>query len=110
MNCGYDSVIFNPLQVNLFRKAHTLRKTETDKDYAKLIASMLSSSDAKTYLRSSYHLVELKSLTRYAYRLKEDLAVFKISLCRIVDIIFPELQNCVYSINQKSTIAFSISF
>ncbi|MDU4277466.1 MAG: IS110 family transposase [Finegoldia magna] len=106
VNCGYNPVVFNPLQVNLFRKSHTLRK-KTD---AKLIASMLSSSDAKPHLRSSYHLVELKSLTRYRSRLKEQLAIFKISLCRIVDIIFPELQNCVYSINQKSTLAFSVSF
>lgn len=110
VNCGYDPVVFNPLQVNLFRKALTLRKTKTDKTDAKLIASMLSSSDAKPHLRSSYHLVELKSLTRYRSRLKEQLATFKISLCRIVDIIFPELQNCVYSINQKSTLALLSQF
>lgn len=110
VNCGYDPVVFNPLQVNLFRKALTLRKTKTDKTDAKLIASMLSSSDAKPHLRSSYHLVELKSLTRYRSRLKEQLATFKISLCRIVDIIFPELQNCVYSINQKSTLALLSKF
>lgn len=110
VNCGYNPVIFNPLQVNLFRKAHTLRKTKTDKTDAKLIASMLSSSDAKPLLRSSYHLMELKSLTRYRSRLKEQLAIFKISLCRIVDIIFPELQNCVYSINQKSTLALLSQF
>ena len=110
VNCGYHPVIFNPLQVNLFRKAHTLRKTKTDKTDAKLIASMLSSSDAKPHLPSSYHLVELKSLTRYRSRLKEQLAIFKISLCRIVDIIFPELQNCVYSINQKSTLALLSQF
>lgn len=71
---------------------------------------MLSSSDAKPHLRPSYHLVELKSLTRYRSRLKEQLATFKISLCRIVDIIFPELQNCVYSINQKSTLALLSQF
>ena len=110
VNCGYHPVVFNPLQVNLFRKAHTLRKTKTDKTDAKLIASMLSSSDAKPHLPSSYHLVELKSLTRYRSRLKEQLAIFKISLCRIVDIIFPELQNCVYSINQKSTLALLSQF
>ena len=44
---GYSPVVFNPLQINLFRKAHTLRKTKTDKIDAKLIALMLSSSDAK---------------------------------------------------------------
>lgn len=35
-------IIFNPLQVNLIRKAQTLRKTKTDKIDAKIIASILS--------------------------------------------------------------------
>lgn len=107
---GYSPVIFNPLQINLFRKAQTLRKTKTDKTDAKLIALMLSSSDAKPHLDLSYHVAELKSLTRYRSRLKEQLARFKISLNRIVDIIFPELEDCVYSINQKSTMALLYEF
>lgn len=107
---GYSPVIFNPLQINLFRKAQTLRKTKTDKADAKLIALMLSSCDAKPHLDLSYHVVELKSLTRYRSRLKEQLARFKISLNRIVDIIFPELEDCVYSINQKSTMALLYEF
>jgi len=107
---GFNPVIFNPLQINLFRKAHTLRKTKTDKTDAKLIALMLSSSDAKPHLDLSYHFVELKSLTRYRYRLKEQLARLKISISRIVNIIFPELENLVYSINQKSTLALLHEF
>ncbi|RLK63004.1 IS110 family transposase [Atopobacter sp. AH10] len=107
---GFNPVIFNPLQINLFRKAHTLRKTKTDKTDAKLIAFMLSSSDAKPHLDLSYHVVELKSLTRYRYRLKDQLARLKISISRIVNIIFPELENLVYSVNQKSTLALLHEF
>lgn len=107
---GYSPVVFNPLQINLFRKAHTLRKTKTDKIDAKLIALMLSSSDAKPHLDLSYHVTELKSLTRYRSRLKEQLARLKISLNRIIEIVFPELENCVYSINQKSTMALLYEF
>lgn len=107
---GYSPVVFNPLQINLFRKAHTLRKTKTDKIDAKLIALMLSSSDAKPHLDLSYHVTELKSLTRYRSRLKEQLARLKISLARIIEIVFPELENCVYSINQKSTMALLYDF
>ena len=102
---GFNPVIFNPLQINLFRKAHTLRKTKTDKIDAKLIALMLSASDAKPHLDLSYHISELKSLTRYRSRLKAQLSKLKISISRIVNIIFPELESCVYSINQKSTLA-----
>ena len=107
---GYSPVVFNPLQINLFRKAHTLRKTKTDKIDAKLIALMLSSSDAKPHLDLSYHVTELKSLTRYRSRLKEQLARLKISLARIIEIVFPELEDCVYSINQKSTMALLYEF
>lgn len=107
---GYSPVVFNPLQINLFRKAQTLRKTKTDKTDAKLIAIMLSSSDAKPHSHLYYHVAELKSLTRYRFRLKDQLARFKISLSRIVNIIFPELEDCVYSINQKSTMALLYEF
>ena len=107
---GYSPVVFNPLQINLFRKAHTLRKTKTDKIDAKLIALMLSSSDAKPHLDLSYHVMELKSLTRYRSRLKDQLARLKISLARIIEIVFPELEDCVYSINQKSTMALLHEF
>ena len=107
---GYSPVVFNPLQINLFRKAHTLRKTKTDKIDAKLIALMLSSSDAKPHLDLSYHVMDLKSLTRYRSRLKDQLARLKISLARIIEIMFPELEDCVYSINQKSTIALLYEF
>ena len=107
---GYSPVVFNPLQINLFRKAHTLRKTKTDKIDAKLIALMLSSSDAKPHLDLSYHVMDLKSLTRYRSRLKDQLARLKTSLARIIEIVFPELEDCVYSINQKSTIALLYEF
>ena len=107
---GYSPVVFNPLQINLFRKAHTLRKTKTDKIDAKLIALMLSSSDAKPHLDLSYHVMELKSLTRYRSRLKDQLARLKTSLARIIEIVFPELEDCVYSINQKSTMALLHQF
>jgi len=96
-------VIFNPLQTNLFRKAHTLRKTKTDKTDAKLIALMLGYSDFKPHSNISYHLSELKSLTRHRSRIKEQSSKLKISLCRIIDIMFPELPSVVHSLNQKST-------
>jgi transposase len=103
-------VVLNPLQTNLFRKAHTLRKSKTDKIDAKLIALMLQSGNFKTHSDLSYHLSELKSLTRHKSRIKENLSKYKISLIRILDIMFPELVSVVYSINQKSTYALLSTF
>jgi len=98
-------IVLNPLQTNLFRKAQTLRKSKTDKIDARLIVLMLQSGNFKPHSTVSYHLSELKSLTRHKSRLKKNLARYKISLCRILDIMFPELEELVYSINQKSTYA-----
>lgn len=103
-------VVLNPLQTNLFRKAQTLRKSKTDKIDAKLIAHMLHSGNFKTHSNLSYHLSELKSLTRHKSRIKENLSKYKISLHRILDIMFPELISAVYSINQKSTYALLKNF
>ena len=99
----FPLIVLNPLQTNLFRKAHTLRKSKTDKIDAKLISLMLQSGNFKPHSDVSYHLRELKSLTRHKSRIKDNLAKYKISLHRILDIMFPELASVVYSLNQKST-------
>jgi transposase len=103
-------VVLNPLQTNLFRKAHTLRKSKTDKIDAKLISHMLHSGNFKLHSNVSYHLQELKSLTRHKSRIKENLSKYKISLIRVLDIMFPELADLVYSLNQKSTYALLRTF
>lgn len=66
---GFEVVTFNPLHVNLFRKAQTLRKTKTDKTDARFIAVMLFSDDTKPYTPVSYQIRELKSLVRHRCRL-----------------------------------------
>ncbi len=103
-------IVLNPLQTNLFRKAHTLRKSKTDKIDARLIVLMLQSGNFKPHSNVSYHLSELKSLTRHKSRFKKTLTKYRISLCRILDIMFPELEEIVYSINQKSTYAMLKEF
>jgi len=87
--------IFNPLAVNLYRKALTLRKTKTDKIDAQFIAQMLFSDDSEPYLPIDYHINEIKSLARHRYRLVGHRGKLKISLTRILDIAFPELSSIV---------------
>lgn len=103
-------VVFNPLQTNLFRKANTLRKNKTDKIDARLIALMLHSSDYNSYTDISYHLKDLKSLTRHRSRIVRQTSKLKVSLTRIVTIMFPELTSVIYSIHQKSTYALLEEF
>lgn len=103
-------VLFNPLQTNLFRKAHTLRKNKTDKIDARLIALMLHSRDFKSHSDLSYHLSELKALTRHRFRLVREASKMKTSLTRLVTILFPELPSVVYKIHQPSTYALLKAF
>ncbi|QQK08115.1 IS110 family transposase [Miniphocaeibacter halophilus] len=107
---GYPPIILNPLQTSLFRKALTLRKTKTDKVDAKCIASMLSNPDLKPHSNLDYQILELKSLTRHRKRLREQSSKLKVSLNRLVEIMFPEITDCLYSINQKSTMAILYEF
>ncbi len=101
-NSGYDPVLFNPLHTNLFRKGLSLRKTKTDHVDAHTIATMLRTEDLKSYSQQSYHLAELKSLTRYRSALVSDCSRHKISLVRLCQILFPEIKNLVPTLHMSS--------
>ena len=100
---GFQVTILNPLVTNLFRKAHTLRKTKTDKTDAMVIATMLFTDESKSYSPVSQHISELKSLTRHRYRMIGYRSKLKVSVTRLIDIIFPELASVVWSIHQNSS-------
>ena len=102
LNCGFNIVEFNPLAVSLFRKAQSLRKTKTDKTDARCIAAMLLSCKSEVSMPVPEQITELKSLTRARHRLVQYRSRLKISLARLVDTVFPELANVVWSTNQKS--------
>lgn len=107
---GFNTVLINPLQTNLHRKSQTLRKTKTDKLDARYISTLLISANFKSYLLPSYHISRLKSLVRYRFRLIGILTPCKISLSRLITIIFPELHKLVSSIDQKSVLQLMLNF
>lgn len=101
----FNIYLINPLQTTLYVKGQSLRKTKTDKLDAHVIATMLVSDNLKPYMPVSYHISELKSLTRHRFRLVKENSKFKTSLVRLVDIVFPELPKIVSSVTQKSCLA-----
>lgn len=101
---GFNTFVINPLHTNLYRKGQSLRKTKTDKSDAHFIATMLMTENLKSYLPLSYHISELKSLTRHRFRLIQERSKFKVSLSRLLTIIFPELADFVWSTSQKSVL------
>jgi hypothetical protein len=60
---------------------------------------MLIAEDYKPYLQSSYHIDELKSLTRCRFRLVKERAKLKTALLRVLDTLFPELPVAVASVH-----------
>lgn len=103
LNKGLTTFVINPLHTNLFRKSLTLRKTKTDKVDSKTIATMLMSDVAlKPYTDTSYHNEELKSLSRYRFTKVQERAKLKTSISRLVQILFPELEELVCTIHMSS--------
>lgn len=102
---GLATIVINPLHTNLYRKGLSLRKTKTDKVDAHSIVTMLRTKYLKPYLQSSYHVRELKSLTRYRFSLVQDLAQIKSSFARLCVIHFPELESLVSSLHLASVYA-----
>ena len=103
--------LINPLHTNLFRKSLSLRQTKTDKVDARTICMMLSSGmDLPSYSDTSYHMEELKSLTRYRFDKVRERAKLKQSLSRLVTILFPELEKLVPTLHMKSVYALLSEF
>jgi transposase len=92
---GLPPIILNPLQVNLYRKGESLRKTKTDKSDARSIAGMLIVKGLEPRLQSSYHSEELKSLTRHRFRMVRMRSMLKVSYDRLRSIVFPELEGFI---------------
>lgn len=107
---GFKTILINPLQTNLHRKAQSLRKTKTDKLDARYITTLLISANFKSYLLPSYHISKLKSLVRYRFRLIGILTPCKISLSRLITIIFPELHKLVSSTDQNSVLQLLLKY
>ena len=103
LNKGLPTFVINPLHTNLFRKSLSLRQTKTDKIDSHTIATMLMSNvNLKSYSIALYHNEELKSLSRYRFDKVKERAKLKISVSRLVTILFPELEKIVSTIHLSS--------
>ena len=88
----YSFMEINPLLINRFSKATTLRRTKTDKIDARLIALYLMTADYKVYPLKSYHLRNLKSLCRSRDSLVKERSLQLVKLTNVLDLVFPEFK------------------
>ncbi len=108
---GFPTYVINPLHTNLYRKSLSLRQTKTDKVDSRTIASMMISDvNLKSYSDTSYHNEELKSLTRYRFDKVKERSALKVSLARLVCILFPELEKLVPTLHIASVYALLYEF
>jgi len=106
----FNVTVLNPLQVNLAQQADSLRKTRTDKSVAIFIAKMMFSRPQSLKQPVPSEIEELRELVRHRSRLVEMNAKFKVSVSRIISIVFPELPEAVWSIHQKSCYAMLLEY
>lgn len=88
---GYDVTTINPLLIKKHQCATTLRKTKTDKADAKGIALFIAEEGFRPDPSLSYHMQELKSLTRARFSVVQDRSALKNKAKRLVTLMFPEL-------------------
>lgn len=89
---GFDYMEFNPYLVRKLATGLSLRKTKTDKADSKLLSMILLSVDYKVYPVKSYHIQELKSLTRYYKTLVKKHSKELVALTNVLDLVFPEFK------------------
>ena len=103
---GLPTYVINPLHTNLFRKSTSLRRTKTDRVDARTIAAMMMSGVVlSSYTAISYHNEELKSLSRYRFDKVRERAKLKQSVSRLVNILFPELEQRVPTLHLSAIYA-----
>ena len=102
--------LFNPLFVNLQRKAQSLRKTKTDKSDARFLAELLAAEGSKPYQPTVSAISELRIHTRSRFRLVQARSKLKQQVSRLVTILFPEFPSMIWSVNQKSSYALLLEF
>lgn len=88
----YPYMEFNPILIRRFSTATTLRRTKTDKVDAQLIALYLSTVDFKPYPSKSYHIRNLKSLSRQRDELIKLRSLQLVQMTNKLDLIFTEFK------------------
>jgi len=90
---GFEATTFNPLHIKKRLSATTLRKTKTDKSDAKFIADTVMHETSQPDTPVSYHISELKSLTRFRFQLVQDCSRAKIQAKAALHTLFPEFSS-----------------
>ena len=94
---SFNTITINPLSAKRLLNAKSLRKTKTDKMDAFGIAGLLIQEFQNPDTPVSYHISELKSLTRLRYQLVTDRSKQKVRAKRLITLLFPEFKGFFFN-------------
>jgi transposase len=98
----YPIYVINPLQVAAYRRSG-LRKVKNDKTDAIWIADFLRISEAPVTSRDIPALLQLKEISRFRFRLSEQIGICKRKVLTILDKVFPEYEKLFSNVFVKSS-------
>lgn len=109
---GFIIYVMNPKLTSDIRKSTSLRKTKTDKIDSRAIANIVRThrEDFEPFTIKSYHISELKSLTRYRQNLVSDRSRLKNSVKRLINILFPEYDELFSDLHGTASYAILSEF
>lgn len=109
---GFTIYLMNPKLTSDIRKSTSLRKTKTDKIDCRSIAKIVRDhrEELIPFTIKSYHISELKSLTRYRQNLVNDRSRLKNSVKRLINILFPEYDDLFSNIHGDASYAILSEF
>ena len=102
---GYEIRTFNPLLIKKSMQATTRRKTKTDKSDASFLASYLARELPDPDPQISYHISELKSLTRARFSVVGACSKAKTQLKALLVQVFPEFHTAFSDVFGVAAIA-----
>jgi transposase len=94
---GYAVTVLNPLQVAAYRKTG-IRKLKSDASDAVWIADYIRVSQLRPTTPDLPVLLQLRELTRFRFRLSEQIGDVKRKLLSILDRVFPEYERLFSSV------------
>ena len=102
VRAGHTVQVLNPLQTNAYRKM-TVRKTKTDRKDAWLIADVVRIGRGRAAYVPDETILQLRELTRFRWRLVDQIGDAKRRALSILDRVFPEYEGLFSDVFIKSS-------
>lgn len=99
---GYPVVVLNPLQIAAYRKSG-VRKIKSDRSDAWWVADFLRVARLPATSPQMPLMLQLRELTRFRFRLVEQIGDCKRKILSILDRVFPEYETLFSSVFLKSS-------